>query len=154
VTSASAGASRSVRANSFDIRMTPQDTGGSRGGLVIGGRTSIMRPTSRGGTPVAETDSTDTSSPDQAPTEILTFLIADGRGSTLFTQERGDEAAAKLAARFARIVREAVESRGGRLLELRGDEALVVFGSARQAIRAAVDLQVRFVEETRDDPLL
>lgn len=32
--------------------------------------------------------------------QIRTFLIADVRGYTLFTQERGDEAAAKLAARF------------------------------------------------------
>jgi class 3 adenylate cyclase len=29
--------------------------------------------------------------------EIRTFLIADVRGYTVFTQERGDEAAAKLA---------------------------------------------------------
>ena len=34
---------------------------------------------------------------------IQTFLIADVRGYTLFTQERGDEAAAKLAAKFASI---------------------------------------------------
>src|SRR5688572_6168218 len=71
---------------------------------------------------------------------IRTFLIADVRGYTLFTQERGDEAAAKLAAKFARIAREGVEGRGGTLLELRGDEALCVFGSPRQAIRAAVEL--------------
>jgi len=85
---------------------------------------------------------------------IRTFLIADVRGYTLFTQERGDEAAGKLAAKFARITREAVEGRGGTLLELRGDEALCVFGSTRQAIRAAVDMQERFVEETLDDPEL
>lgn len=96
----------------------------------------------------------DTPTPDPAPAEIRTFLIADVRGYTLFTQERGDEAAAELAARFAGIVREVVESRGGHLLELRGDEALVVFGSARQAIRAAVDLQIRFVEETVHDASL
>jgi YVTN family beta-propeller protein len=40
------------------------------------------------------------------------------------------------------------------LLELRGDEALCVFSSAREAIRAAVDLQQRFVEETLDQPEL
>ena len=40
------------------------------------------------------------------PAGIRTFLIADVRGYTLFTQERGDEAAAKLAARFAEIARE------------------------------------------------
>jgi YVTN family beta-propeller protein len=84
--------------------------------------------------------------------QIRTFLIADVRGYTLFTQERGDEAAAKLAARFAEIARDAVEARSGVVLELRGDEALCVFSSARQAIRAAVDLQDRFVAATVDDP--
>ena len=83
---------------------------------------------------------------------IRAFLIADVRGYTLFTQERGDEAAAKLAARFAQVVREAVERRDGSLIELRGDEALVVFSSPRQAIRAAVELQERFVDETLSDP--
>ena len=32
---------------------------------------------------------------------IRTFLIADVRGYTVFTQERGDEAAAALAGKFA-----------------------------------------------------
>jgi class 3 adenylate cyclase len=36
---------------------------------------------------------------------IRTFLIADVGGYTLFTQERGDEAATKLAARFADVAR-------------------------------------------------
>jgi YVTN family beta-propeller protein len=86
--------------------------------------------------------------------QIRTFLIADVRGYTLFTQERGDEAAAKLAAKFAEIAREILEARGGTLLELRGDEALGVFSSTRDAIRAAVDLQQRFVEETLEQPEL
>jgi YVTN family beta-propeller protein len=86
--------------------------------------------------------------------QIRTFLIADVRGYTLFTQERGDEAAAKLATKFANIVRGGVEARGGTLLELRGDEALCLFSSARQAIRTAVELQQRFVEETLDQPEL
>jgi adenylate cyclase len=86
--------------------------------------------------------------------KIRTFLIADVRGYTLFSQERGDEAAAKLAAKFADIAREGVEARDGTLLELRGDEALCVFSSARQAIRAAVELQERFVKETLEQPEL
>lgn len=49
---------------------------------------------------------------------LKTFLIADVRGYTLFTQERGDEAAAKLAARFAAVAREGVEARGGSVIEL------------------------------------
>jgi YVTN family beta-propeller protein len=86
--------------------------------------------------------------------QIRTFLLADIRGYTLFTQERGDEVAAKLAAKFADIAREGVEARDGTLLELRGDEALCVFSSARQAIRAAIELQRRFVEETLQQPEL
>jgi peptide/nickel transport system substrate-binding protein len=85
---------------------------------------------------------------------IRTFLIADVRGYTLFTQERGDEAATKLAARFAAISREAVNDHGGSVIELRGDEALAVFESARQAIRAATALQQQFLEETEADPTL
>jgi class 3 adenylate cyclase/ABC-type transport system substrate-binding protein len=87
-------------------------------------------------------------------TQIRTFLIADVRGYTLFTQQHGDEAAGELAKRFAKVTREGVKARGGTVLELRGDEALVVFGSARQAIRTAVELQARFVEETIADPAL
>jgi YVTN family beta-propeller protein len=87
-------------------------------------------------------------------TEIRTFLIADVRGYTLFTHERGDEAAAKLAAKFALLAREGVEARGGSVIELRGDEALAVFASPRQALRAAVELQARFVGETLANPAL
>ena len=86
--------------------------------------------------------------------EVRTFLIADVRGYTRFTQTRGDEAAAALAARFAAIVQEVVEQRDGYLLELRGDEALVVFTSPRQAVRCGLELQARFVEETLADPQL
>src|SRR5918994_4103282 len=101
-----------------------------------------------------EPEGTAMSRPSDGDTDIRTFLIADVRGYTLFTQERGDEAAGKLAAKFAELAREAVEARGGTLLELRGDEALCVFGSPRQAIRTAVDMQERFVEETMASPEL
>ncbi len=66
----------------------------------------------------------------------------------------GDEAGARLAARFAELVREQVQARGGQVLELRGDEALCIFDSPRAAIRAAVDIQRRCAEETRADPAL
>ena len=89
-----------------------------------------------------------------AGTQVRAFVIADIRGYTSFTQERGDEEAGRLAARFASLCRRVVESHNGRVLELRGDEALSVFESPRFAIRAAVALQQRFVEETRDDPSL
>jgi class 3 adenylate cyclase len=50
---------------------------------------------------------------DSGGAQIRTFLIADVRGYTLFTQERGDEAVGKLAVKFADIAREMVETRGG-----------------------------------------
>ena len=82
---------------------------------------------------------------------VLTFLIADVRGYSRYTAEYGDEAAARLAGKFVDLVSEGVEAHGGTLIEVRGDEALAVFTSARQAIRAAVDLQARFGEETDAD---
>jgi class 3 adenylate cyclase/DNA-binding beta-propeller fold protein YncE len=91
---------------------------------------------------------------EQPSSELLTFLIADVRGYTNFTQEHGDEAAAALTSRFADIVEGTVTSYAGRLIELRGDEALVVFTSARQAIRAAVAIQDRCREAMADDPTL
>jgi peptide/nickel transport system substrate-binding protein len=117
--------------------------------LLVPGATRMMRSDMAGGD--------EATGGGAGAAEIRTFLIADVRGYTLFTQERGDEAAGKLAAKFADIAREIVESRGGTLLELRGDEALCVFSSARDAIRAATDLQRRFVEETqaaREFPLM
>ena len=83
---------------------------------------------------------------------VKAFLIADVRGYTKFTQEHGDEAAARLAASFAEATRAEVAERGGEVIELRGDEALAVFGSARQALRAAVELQERYASLRRDHP--
>jgi WD40 repeat protein len=47
-----------------------------------------------------------------------------------------------------------LEGAGGTSLELRGDEVLAVFVSARQAIRAAIDLQEALVAATISDPSL
>lgn len=92
--------------------------------------------------------------PAAVDTDIRTFLFVDARGYTRFTHERGDEAAAHLARRFAEIADEVVSGRGGRVVELRGDEVLAVFRSARQALHAAVDLQRRFAAERTADPNL
>jgi class 3 adenylate cyclase len=82
---------------------------------------------------------------------VRTFLIADIRGYTRFTEEYGDEASARLSAKFSELVREGGDLRGGTLIEVRGDEALAVFDSARQAIRAGMDLQRKFAHETDAD---
>jgi len=88
------------------------------------------------------------------PSVIRTFLIADIRGYTRFTNELGDEAGSRLAAKFAQISFECVEAHGGVVLELRGDEAMCVFDSARAALRCAVELQDAFADETRLEPHL
>jgi class 3 adenylate cyclase/sugar lactone lactonase YvrE len=93
-------------------------------------------------------------SPGDAGVALLTFLIADVRGYTRFTVERGDEAAAELAMKFAALTREAVTRRSGEVLELRGDEVLAVFSFAEQALRAAVELQGRLVAEIEAEPEL
>jgi class 3 adenylate cyclase len=80
---------------------------------------------------------------------ILVFLIADIRGYTRFTQEHGDAAAARLTSRFADLARAVIEQRGGQLVEVRGDEVLLVFASAEQAVKAAHDLQARCLQESQ-----
>src|SRR5690348_5211208 len=73
------------------------------------------------------------------------------RGYTRFTQEHGDDAASALAGRFADLVKESMPGFEGELLELRGDEALCVFRSARQALRASVELQRRLRTGSEDE---
>jgi serine/threonine protein kinase len=73
--------------------------------------------------------------------QVRTFLIADVRGYTRYTQQLGDAAAAELASSFADLVGVAVAAHDGRVIELRGDEALVVFDSARHALLAALAIQ-------------
>jgi DNA-binding SARP family transcriptional activator/class 3 adenylate cyclase len=85
--------------------------------------------------------------------DLRTFLIADIRGYTRFTQAHGDEEAGELVARFAALAREAVTAMGGEVIELRGDEALCDFHSARQALRGAVELQVRFRDQVEGRPV-
>lgn len=93
--------------------------------------------------------------PTGAPTQAVvhTFLIVDIRGYTTFTFKHGDAAAAQLAMRFAQLAAEVVEQHGGRVLELRGDEALCVFASARGALLAAVDLQRCLAATSESGPL-
>ncbi|MGH2411673.1 MAG: helix-turn-helix domain-containing protein, partial [Chloroflexota bacterium] len=88
------------------------------------------------------------------PAGMLTFLITDVRGYTAYTHQHGDEAGAALATRFAALAGEAVTAHEGLVVEVRGDEVLAVFTSARRALRAAVDLLRRCAAaETPDLPL-
>src|SRR5947209_6557993 len=95
-----------------------------------------------------------TSKSREPATEVRTFLFADLRGYTRFTHERGDEAAASLVAKLVLLSRHGIEARDGKVVEVRGDEVMAAFPSARQALRAAVELQERFRSESRSDPSL
>ncbi|MGH2442609.1 MAG: ATP-binding protein, partial [Chloroflexota bacterium] len=83
---------------------------------------------------------------------LRTFMIADVRNYTAYTLRQGDEAGARLAEQFARIVEEVVSANGGEVLGLRGDESMVVFVSARQALRAALLLQDSFSAFRESNP--
>jgi class 3 adenylate cyclase len=77
---------------------------------------------------------------------VRTFLIGDIRGYTRYTVEHGDEAAAKLAQAFAELAADVARDTGGTLLEVRGDEILLVFASTRDAFRAAMELRQKMRE--------
>jgi serine/threonine-protein kinase len=91
--------------------------------------------------------------PQPAAPAVRTFLFADVRGYTAYTREQGDEAGAGLAKQFAGIVEQVAPAHGGTMQELRGDEALVVFDSARAALRFAVELQAKVVEDALPRPV-
>jgi DNA-binding NarL/FixJ family response regulator/class 3 adenylate cyclase len=82
----------------------------------------------------------------QAGAAVRTFLIADVRGYTSFTEQRGDEAAGRLVSTFASLTREIASAHHGAMVEMRGDEALVVFDSVRDGIRSAMEMQTRFAD--------
>lgn len=76
--------------------------------------------------------------------ETHTFVMAEIRGYARFIMEQGPVAAAKLAAKFALLMRSGVDVRGGTVLNVRDHEALAVFPSPRHGLLAAADLQTRF----------
>jgi predicted ATPase/class 3 adenylate cyclase/Tfp pilus assembly protein PilF len=85
------------------------------------------------------------------PSEVRAFLIADVRGYTRFTQEQGGQAAAQLTIKFAAIAGACIGAHKGRVMGQRGDEVVAVFNSARAALRAALELQTRCIEQTQAD---
>ncbi len=75
------------------------------------------------------------------PTGTVTFLFSDIEGSTRLVQRFGDEYPALLEQHHG-IVRSAVEDNGGLVVGTEGDSFFVVFRTAPEALRAAVDAQV------------
>ena len=74
--------------------------------------------------------------PDRPP--AIAFL--DLSGYTKLTEERGDRAAAELAARLVEIVHELARRHGGRPVKLLGDGVMFHFPEPAQAVRCGLEL--------------
>lgn len=73
------------------------------------------------------------------------IAFIDLTGFTRLTQELGDEAAAGLSLRLGDIARTVADQRGGRLVKLLGDGALLWLPDARSAVAATVEVMAELV---------
>lgn len=78
-----------------------------------------------------------------APERTLAVLFADVAGSTRLYEQLGDALALSTIDQCLALVRDASKGHGGRLVKTIGDEAMVVFPTASQAISAAGEIQLR-----------
>ena len=95
---------------------------------------------------------TDSHVPDShVPGETHAFLFSDIEGSTRLEQAVGTSAYAELRERHRALVRTAVAAHGGLEQGTEGDSFFVVFGTATQAINAALDAQRTLASEPWPD---
>jgi adenylate cyclase len=80
------------------------------------------------------------------PRQPPAIAFLDLTGYTALAEERGDEAAAELAAGLASVVREAAQSHGGRPVKWLGDGVMFHFADPGRAILSGLDL----VEQTEE----
>lgn len=71
----------------------------------------------------------------------MTLLFTDLVGSTAMGDRLGDDDAESVRLRFFRIIEEAVEPTGGRIVKTLGDGHMVAFASALDAIGCAIAIQ-------------
>ncbi|HEX6263394.1 MAG TPA: adenylate cyclase regulatory domain-containing protein [Actinomycetota bacterium] len=71
------------------------------------------------------------------------ICFVDLTGYTSFTEERGDEAAARLAASLAALVDEISLRRGGRAVRWLGDGGMFLFDDPKAAVLAGLDMAER-----------
>jgi DNA-binding NarL/FixJ family response regulator/class 3 adenylate cyclase len=81
------------------------------------------------------------------PTEAMTFFFADIEGSTRLVRVAG-QLYPQLLADTRRLLREAIDSTGGREVEARGDELFAVFAEPKAAVDAATGAQRALVSTT------
>jgi len=83
----------------------------------------------------------------------MTVLFADVAGSTRLYETVGDARALATIGACLALVREASAGHGGRVVKTIGDEAMVVFPTADQAVAAAGEIQLRMSEYARTQEL-
>ena len=82
-------------------------------------------------------------------TQAMAVLFADVSGSTRLYEQVGDAAALATIGECLALVQVAAAGHAGRLVKTIGDEAMVVFPSANQAVAAAGEIQLRMGEYAR-----
>src|SRR5207342_3028794 len=82
----------------------------------------------------------------ELPSGTVTFLFTDLEGSTRLWEEQRDAMQSALA-RHDAVLRDAVESHGGRVVKTTGDGLHAVFATAPDATAAAVDAQQQLLGE-------
>ena len=82
----------------------------------------------------------------ERPQGTVTILFTDVVGSTQLLERLGEERARELFREHEAIVRKAVGTCGGTEVEQEGDSFMLVFPSARSAVRCATEIQRRLAE--------
>jgi adenylate cyclase len=77
------------------------------------------------------------------PRQPPAIAFLDLTGYTALAEERGDQAAAELAAGLASVVNEAAQSHGGRPVKWLGDGVMFHFNDPARAIRSGLDIVER-----------
>jgi predicted ATPase/class 3 adenylate cyclase len=83
----------------------------------------------------------------RSPSGTVTFLFSDIEGSSRLEQDLGTEIYATVLARHRAILRATFEAHGGIEQSTEGDSFFVVFSSASEALRAAVESQLGLAAE-------
>jgi class 3 adenylate cyclase len=81
-----------------------------------------------------------------APDGTVTIEFCDVSGFTELTERHGDQEAQRLLAAYFGIVRAQIRAHGGHEVKCQGDEAMIAFGGAAQAVRCAVGIQRALAE--------
>lgn len=73
-------------------------------------------------------------------------LVANIRGLHQVLEDHGTEVTVRLVEQFTGITQTVIEQLGGNLVQVWGDEAVVLFRTPQQAVRAALEAHLQYAE--------